>query len=201
MNNKGLGKFESLTMVFVIIALLAGGLYLILHMSNNTKYEAMNKSSLGFVDAVKGSDTAFMNYRDYFLAQANDDSLIKPIKNPFGSGECDRYESKVNYDDTEYYVTLKCGDYLMKERKASEAGYKIYKVGEWKDAKSGKDDEMRVAYGCDGCAVEGYYEEAAFVYYYNRVNSTNYDYLNEIKKVETITSKEQYRSLELVYEK
>ncbi len=201
MNNKGLGKFESLTMLVVIIALLAGGLYLILGMSNKTKYEAMNKSALAFVDAVKGSDTAFIYSRDYFLAQANDEGLIKPIKSQFSSGNCDDYESKINYDDTEYYVSLKCGEYLMKARKASDSKFKIYKVGEWKDSKSGADDDQRVAYKCEGCEVEGYYEEAAFVYLYNKINSTNFNNMNEIKAVEKITSKEQFRTMELAYEK
>ena len=105
-NNKGIGRFESLSILFIIIVLLAGGLYLILNMSKGTKYEAMNKSSLGFVSAVKGSDTAFMNYRVYYLEQATSEQLIKPIKNPFSSGNCDGYESKVNFENSQYIVTL-----------------------------------------------------------------------------------------------
>lgn len=201
MNNKGIGKFESLTMILVFIVLLAGGFYLILNMSNKTKFEAMNKSSLGFVSAVKGSDNAFLNYRVYYLAQAYDEQLIKPIKSPFSSGSCDEYESKIDYDNVDYYVTLRCGDYLMKERKASTDKYKIYKVGEWKDTKESKDDEKRVSYKCEKCNVSGYYEEAAFVYLYNKVNSTNFNSLADISKIEKITNKEQYRSLELVMEK
>lgn len=200
-NNKGIGRFESLTILFVIIVLLAGGLYLILNMSKGTKFEAMNKSSLGFVDAVKGSDTAFMNYRDYYLEQATTEQLIKPIKSPFSNGNCDGYESKVNFENSNYTVTLKCGEYLMKDRNAAEAHYKIYKVGEWKDSKTNKDDEVRTAYSCESCDMKGEFEEAAFVAKYNITYSTNYGFIEDIKKVEKITSKEQYRTLELVTEK
>ena len=64
-----------------------------------------------------------------------------------------------------------------------------------------KDDEKRVSYKCEKCNVSGYYEEAAFVYLYNKVNSTNFKSLADISKIEKITNKEQYRSLELVMEK
>lgn len=201
MNKKGIGKFESLTMIVVFIALLAGGLYLILGMSNKTKFDTMNKSALNFVDSVQGSDNAFMSYRTYYLTQAIDEGLLKKISSPFSKEDCDIYESKIDYDSPNYFVTLKCGDYLMKERKADEAGYKIYKVGAWKDAKAGKDDEKRVVYSCDNCGVNGYYEEAVFVYLYNKANSKSLNYIDEVKKEAKVTSKEQYRSIELAFEK
>ncbi len=201
MNKKGFGKFESLTMLVVIIALLAGGLYLILGMSDKTKYETMNKSSLNFVNAVQGSDEAFLTYRSYYLAQAIEEGLIKKISSPFSKEDCDLYESKVDYDSPNYLVTLKCGDYLMKERNSKDNGYKVYKVGEWKDTKEGTNDDTRVVYSCDNCGVDGYYEEAVFVYLYNKANSKSLNYLDDVKKEATVTSKEQYRTMELVFEK
>ena len=201
MNKKGFGKFESLTMLVVIIALLAGGLYLILGMSDKTKFETVNKSSLNFVDAVQGSDEAFLTYRTYYLGQAIDEQLIKKISSPFSKEDCDIYESKVDYESPNYFVTLKCGDYLMKARNSKDSGYKIYKVGEWKDTKESENDDQRTVYSCDNCGVDGYYEEAAFVYLYNKNNSKSLNYLDDVKKEATVTSKEQFRSMELAYEK
>lgn len=201
MNNKGIGKFESLTMIFVFIVLIAGGLYLILNMSNKTKFETMNKSALTFVDSVSGSENAFMTYKTYYLVQAKDEELLNKVKSPFSNEECDFYESKIDYDSPNYLVTLKCGDYLMKERNSSDSRYKIYKIGEWKDTKTNKDDQKRIAYSCNDCGVDGYYEEAVFVYLYNKANSKSYGFIDEIKKETDVTNKEQYRTMELAFEK
>ena len=201
MNNKGFGKFESLTMIFVFIVLLAGGLYLIICMSNKTKFEAMNKSSLAFVNSISSSESPFQNYRTYYLTQALDEGVIKKIKSPFSNGECDPNESKIDYDSPNYYVTLRCGNYLLKEKKTSDSGYKIYKVGEWNDTKNNKDDQKRIAYSCTDCGVDGYYEEPVFVYLYNKANNKSCGFIEEVKKATDVTNKEQYRSLELVFEK
>ncbi len=201
MNNKGFGKFESLTILLVIILLIAGGLYLLLKMSNKTKFETMSKSSISFVDAVNGSDNAYINYRTYYLAQALDEGLLKGINSPFSKGNCDINESSITYDSPSYFVNLKCGDYFIKERKYDSPSYKVYKVGEWKDTRNDSSDETRVVYSCKDCNLDGYYEEALFVYLYNKNNSSSYLYLDNVKKATDVISKTQYRSSKLVFEK
>ena len=89
----------------------------------------------------------------------------------------------------------------MKERNSKDTGYKVYKVGEWKDTKEAESDDKRVVYSCSDCGVEGYYEEAAFVYLYNKANGKALNYLDDVKKEATVTSKEQYRTMELAFEK
>ena len=200
MNNKGFGKFESLTIFVVIIMLLAGGLYLILNMTDKTKYEAMNNNSIAFVKSLSGSDVAFLTYRSYYLQQAVDEGIIKNINSPFSKGNCDNYESRVDLDEDKYYVTLKCGDYLIKNKESSMKEFKVYKVGEWSDARTNKDDDTRTIYSCADCGVDGYYEEPVFVYLYNKNNNTSYNYLDDVKKKVEVTSKEQFRTMELAFE-
>lgn len=200
-NKRGFVKFESLTILFVIILLFAIGLYIILGMANKQKYDTMYKSAKSFVDVSTRSDEAFLMYRSYYLAQAFDDGLLKSFKSPFSSGDCDLYESRVDYDEGSYYVTLKCGDYLMKKLKSTDEKYTVYKVSEWKDAKTNDNDDKRVVYGCDNCKVDGYYEEPVFVFLYNKNNDTSYNYLDEIKAITKVNNKTQYRTMEKAYEK
>ena len=197
--NKGIGRFESLTIMFVMIIFIAIGLYFILGAADDSRFKTMDKNSLGFVDMVTRNDEAFMTYRTYYLQEAMDDGYVKQILSPFG--KCDVNESKVDYDseNVKYYVTLKCGDYLIKNRDYLDKSTKIYKVGKWTDTRTGKDDEAVTKYSCDNCGVDGYFEEALFVYYYNKANGTSYTYIDEVKQVAKVTSKEQYRTLDLAY--
>lgn len=202
MSSSGIGKFESLTILVVIICLLAGGLYLILNMSKNAKYNSMYQSAIKFVDITSGSEDPFQNYTEYYLTQALDEELLTKMKSPFSEGNCDVNESKVEYDgdNNVYYVTLKCGDYLIKSLNSTDKNFKVYKVSEWSDNKTGKNDQSRDIYSCDSCGVDGEYEEALFTYLYNKNNGTSYNFLNEIKDVE-VHKKTQYRTLEVAYEK
>lgn len=199
MSNKGIGRFESLTIMFVMIVFIAIGLYFILGAADDSRFKTMDKNSLSFVDMVTRNSDAFVSYRSYYLQQAMDDGYVKQILSPFG--KCDPNESKVDYDgeNVKYFVTLKCGDYLIKERDYLSKSVKIYKVGKWTDTRTGKDDQAVTKYSCDDCGVDGYFDEPLFVHYYNKANGTSYTYIDEIKQNANVTSKEQFRTLDLAY--
>ena len=199
MNSNGIGKFESLTVCFVLIVLLAGGLFIILKMSKNTKYETMNKSSLKFADSIKGSDNPFRSYKSYYLVQALDEGVLTSVKSPFSNEQCDAYESRIDFDSPNYYISFKCGDYLIKDRKSTDSKYEVYKVGKWMDTRSSKDDQRRVVYSCNDCGVDGYYEEPVFVYLYNKENNMTCNFIDEIKIKVHITNKEKFRNIKLVF--
>lgn len=200
MKNKGFLRFETITIILIIILLFAGGMYLLIQMTDKAKPNTMNKSSLTFIRALDISENAFSTYRSYYLVQAIDEGVIKDIKSPFSKGNCDVYESKVRFESNFKFVTLKCGDYLIKDRKSNETSYTIYKVGPWIDTRTNKNDDSRVVYGCDDCGLDTYYEEPVFVYMFNKVNGTSYSYLDDLKTHHEVTSKEQFRTMEKFYE-
>lgn len=197
--SSGIGKFESLTIMLVMIVLIAIGLYFILGAADDSRFKTMDKNSLGFVDMVTRNGDAFLTYKSYYLQQAMDDGYVQQVLSPFG--KCDANESKVDYDgeNVKYYVTLKCGDYLIKDRDYLDKSIKIFKVGQWTDTRTGEDDQVVTKYSCSDCGVDDYFEEPIFVYYYNKANGTSYTFLDEVKQEANVTSKEQYRTLDLAY--
>ena len=124
-----------------------------------------------------------------FASKAKSSTLKNPLKiNEAGS--YDTYKGKM-YAKLEFVST----DVDEKNKERTDT-FKILV-----DTKEAESDDKRVVYSCSDCGVDGYYEEAVFVYLYNKANGKALNYLDDVKKDTTVTSKEQFRTMELAFEK
>lgn len=198
MNNKGFGKFEVLTIIVVLMIIVGLLLYTILGMGDKQKFDTMQISARNFAEAVAGYSDAFTYSTSYYLSEALDDNLLDEIKSPFASKYCDIDESRVDYINTKYYVTLKCDEYLISAENMAKDKYEIYKVSKWSSKKSSDEDQERVVYNCkenDKYLLNEFLEDRAFVHKYNLMFGTNHLNLSDIKRVCQLEEKTQYRKL------
>ena len=151
MNNKGFMKFEVLTMVFIFIVAVCGGAYFILKGANGQKISTMSSNGLRLSEVVVTNIASFKNLNTVYLEEVINEQLIDNIKNPFGGGNCDTTESRVDMVSGDPYTTLKCGDYLIDKQNIKDVNdVKLFKVSKWQEEKlTGENVEERIFYNCE----------------------------------------------------
>lgn len=207
LNNKGLGKFELLTVLVLLMAIGSFFGYIILQGADNQKFKTMKNSALSFSNAVTTNIASF-HYTDVvYLEEAVEEKVFPSIKNPFGKGSCDSTQSRVDTVDGKTYTTLKCGDYLIDNASLVDPNSVIiYRVSDWSPNKpDGEDFEERVLYNClDGEkeVFDQYYEELFFVHEYNKKYGTDIYFANGVSSSNCeVVSKTFYRTHALADEK
>ena len=197
-NNKGFGKFEVLTMIVIILLIGAYLMYSSLGGVSNQKLKTMKNSAIKFSDAVNTNISSFHNTETIYLGEVIDEGLLKKIKSPFSSGNCDEAESKVEIVDGLPYVTLKCDNYLLDKIKPDNGdGVPIYEVGEWSTKKPGGDSEEKTLYNCSVSGKEmfdHYTEELYMVSRINKQEGTNYYFADGIAETCEAKTKTFYRT-------
>ena len=200
MNNKGLGKFEGLTIIVIVIIIVAILLFLILNMDNNQKFKTMKMSARTFAREMAANSDSFGNHGNvYYLIEGIDAKFLSKIKSPFG-GNCDANESKIELKGYDYYVTLKCGNYLINDEILKADDYKIYKVSEWIAKKNSDHDQKMVRYNCEisgNKVFDTFYEKNNFIYQINKKYDTNYMNISEIRDCK-VTNKVFFRTIEKI---
>lgn len=169
MKNKGFGKFEVLTMIVLLMAIVAYILWYFLNGSDSQKFGTMKKNAVNFSTTVSTNTSSFHNTDNVYLGEAINEGLLASIKSPFSANDCSISDSKVELKNDVPYVTLLCDNYLIDSINFS-GNYNdvpIYKVSKWQDVRpDGEDVEERVLYNCiDGNQEKysEYYEELYFV--------------------------------------
>ena len=114
-NNKGFAKFEVITIVLILLVVFAFLFYMILNGASGQKFTTMKENANSFSKAVATNIDSFHYINTVYLGEAIDEKVFNKLKNPFGSGDCDPAESKVETIDGKAYVTLKCGNYSVKD--------------------------------------------------------------------------------------
>lgn len=185
MNNKGAMRFEFITMVALFIILLCGGLMIILNGASKQKFNTMIDSALNFSHTVAGNTSAFAKVDLVFLNEVINENLIDEIKNPFGAGYCDKYQSYVSIKNGSPYVTLICGDYLIDNTKITDKEkVDFYKISKWSKNKPSGDFEKKELYNCKGSngkeMFDSYLDEAGLIARLNVENGTSYYSINEV---------------------
>ena len=132
-NELGFGATEFLSVIVLATIIIAIVLSFALSKSDEQKFQVFRYNAL-----LLSMNAANYDMTDHqqalYLTTLIDKKISEPIKNPFfGTKFCDIYESKVVFDETSRYVTLKCGDYLIENQDAHDEDYPIYKVGPWKE--------------------------------------------------------------------
>lgn len=196
-NIKGFARFEVLTAIVLILLIVSFLMVSILNSVKNQKLNAMVKSAKNFSSAVLVDN---VENSTYYLRDAINDDLFEGIKSPFSSANCDIDESKIDYVDSQKYVTLKCDDYLIYSESSDNSEFNIYKVSEWLDSKVSKKSQDITVYNCkknDKLLLDDYYDEVSFLYYFNKKYKTDYYDMKDITECKVV-SQELYRSLKLV---
>lgn len=177
-NNKGFGKFEIMTVIVLLLVVFAGGAYMLLNGTKGQKISTMKENAWSFSKVVATNIASFHYSNTVYLGEAIDEGFFQNIKNPFGGGNCDVAESRIDTIDGKPYATLKCGSYLIDQSSFEDKdNVSIYEVSEWKDKKDEEDAEERTFYNCldgDKEVFDQYYEELYFVYQYNKEFGTDY---------------------------
>ena len=202
MNNKGFMKFEVLTMVFIFIVAVCGGSYFILKGANGQKINTMSSNGLRLSEVVVTNISSFRNLNVVYLDEVINEELMDNIKNPFGGGNCDVTESRVEMTSGAPYTTLKCGNYLIDNQNIKDVNeVKLFKVSKWQKEKlTGDNVEERVFYNCekDGKNLyDNYLEEGYLVAKINQDFDTMYYFKNQItSECDKIVEKTYYRTKE-----
>ncbi len=208
-NKKGIASTELLLVLAFIIVIVAIVAWLFLSNDHNKrKYEVLAENARDFSVRVSEYRDKYLKYDDViYLADLVNNNYIKAFKNPFGGdATCDIYESKIEIvSNSERYVTLRCGNYLIDRQDTSSNEYKVYKVSDWKDNIS--DSELVQSaklynYQKDGKNVlSSYVTEKELIDSYNQKESQDIETIEEIDlKKFAITTKTFYRTKELVAE-
>lgn len=183
-SNKGFMRFEVLTIFVFIICIIAVGLFLIIKKGGSMKFDTMKNNAVSLSKAVSNNKDSFDNFENVYLQEVIDQHILNAINNPFGKGNCDASQSKIQYINGLPYATLKCGEYLIDKSKLNNVDdIKIFDVSEWttKELK-GDHVETTVLYNCsDGSKnlFDHDYEPLYLVYLVNKkFGSSNYNLEN-----------------------
>ena len=200
MKNKGFGKFEVLTMIVLLMAIVAYILWYFLNGSDSQKFNTMKKNAVNFSKTVSTNINSFHNTETVYLGEAINEGLLGSIKSPFSGSDCSIGESKVEIDDNDLpKVTLRCDKYLIDGVRFS-GDYNdvpIYKVGKWQDVKIEGEVETKTLYNCiDGNQEKypEYYEELYFVSRINEDYGRSHYFANTINNECKVVTKTFYRT-------
>lgn len=200
MNNKGFLRYEVVTILLICIIAFCGGAFFIVKNVNNQKISTMSSNGLKLSEVVVANISSFKNLNMVYLEEVINEELLNNIKNPFGGGNCDTTESKVDIIDGKPYTTLRCGSYLIdKENIRDVEKTHIYKISEWSSSKiDGENIEEKVFYNCkkDGKNLyENFLEEGFLVAKINNDYDKNYYFIENLTDVcDEIVEKTFYRT-------
>ena len=131
-NNKGFAKYELITVIVLVLVVFAYLMNCVLGGTSNTKIQALKESALNFSKAVSINASEFNNFEVVYLKEAYEEKVLETLKNPFGAGNCDETESKIEFVNGQPYVTLKCGNYaLFNEDFSNPKNVDVYEVSDW----------------------------------------------------------------------
>ena len=204
MNNRGLGKFETLTIIVVLIAIAAFLLYSTLGAANSKDYSKFRSDAVNLNKAVFSNLDSFRNPDYVTLGEVISHNLIDDFKSPFSKNKCDKAESFVITEGQSRYVTLKCDEYLIDNVLANDLDDAVvYKVGEWQEEEiTGANVQTAELYNCDDNGsnlLEQYVPSSYLVFYVNRTYGTSYYFSDGITACKVV-KKTFYRTRELVEE-
>ena len=203
-NNKGFGTFEILAVIALALAIFAFLGYVILGGANKTKFNTMKETAYSFSKAVATNIASFHYTNTVYLGEAVEEGFFKDVKNPFGKGNCDDGESRIDFINGKPYATFKCGKYLINETSFDDATViPFYEVSDWDTKKlEGKDTEKKTLYNCleNGKEVfDEYEEELYFIFEYNKKYGTDAYFAKDVLEENCeVATKDFYRTIKEV---
>lgn len=203
-NNKGLGKFETLTLVVVLMAIAAFLLYSVLGAAGSKDYSKFRTDAVNFNKSVFSNLDTFKNPDFVTLAEVVSYNLVDDFKSPFSKEKCDKAESFVVSEGSSRYVTLKCDEYLIDNVLANDLDKaQVFKVGEWQEEPINEPNvQTAELYNCDSngeLLLDKYAVGSYLVFQVNKTFGEN-NYFPESIKSCNVVKKTFYRTRELVEE-
>lgn len=203
-NNKGLGKFETLTLMVVLMAIGAFLLYNVLGAAGSKNYSKFRTDAVNFNKAVYSNLDTFKNPDYVTLAEVVSFNLVDDFKSPFSKEKCDKAESFVISEGSSRYVTLKCDEYLIDNVLANDLDKApVFKVGEWQEEAINEPNvQTAELYNCDSngeLLLDKYAVGSYLVFQANRTFGENNYFPEDIRSCNVI-KKTFYRTRELVEE-
>ncbi len=197
----GFGAYEFLTVSVVCLILATILLLLTLNNINLERYQIFQyNAKIMALNAINIENET--NQESVYLYQMQEQGLISAIKNPFSAKDgCDSYASKVVFKNSERYVTLQCGDYLIDNHRLTDEVTAIYHVGKWTTTKPKKSYETKTVYNLviDGQKVlKEAEEEALFIAIVNQKLLENFQSVAEIGKEYPVKKQTMYREKTII---
>ena len=203
-NNKGIGKFELLTMLLIVMVVFCLVMWYFLGVANREKYTTMRKDALGLKNTALTNANSFNDDRVIYLGQVVTGGFIKSIKSPFSGKDCSLSESKVETENGVSKTSLRCDNYLIDAYRITTDydNIPIYKVSDWSLNKpNGKNVEEKVLYNClDGGKekYDNYVEGQYLVALVNNDYGSSHYNVNTIEDECEVVSKTFYRTKKLM---
>ena len=203
LNSNGVGRKELMLVLLIIFAVLAFALYKTLGNNEVTQIANFKRLASAFVDeAGRLRDSELFYEEKVYLYDTIDLEYIEEMKSPFKKNEsCDIYESKIEMQDRQTFLTFKCSDYYI-FRQATTEDYTIYKVTEWTDEKITGDNVQTTNfynYTIDGVEMlDNYYIEKEFLIKYTQSSGYDTKFIENLSSGHELVAKTYYRTIEEV---
>jgi hypothetical protein len=198
-NNKGIGKYELLTMIVIGSIVVCLVLWYFIGVANRERYTTLRKSAASLSQTVTANINSFHNTDVAYLGEAIRDGYVAAISSPFSGKNCSPSESKVEMKNAKALVTLRCDNYLIDKTHISGdyESIPIYKVSDWTEEKPKGKSEKRVLYNCLDGGKEKYPEYVEELYFVSLINNdygSNHYGANTIKNECVVVNKTFYRT-------
>ena len=206
-NNKGIGKFELLTMIVIFMIAVVLVLWYFIGVANKERYTTMKKDAVNFNKTIVANIASFHNTEIAYLGEAVTVGFLSAIKSPFSGKDCSLSESKVDMNEGKPKTTLRCDDYLIDDFRitTSYEDIPLYKVSAWTEKKPKTNKkaklEKKVLYNClDGGKekYKDYVEELYFVSLINNDYGSDHYRASTIKNECVVVTKTLYRTKKLI---
>lgn len=201
-NNKGIGKFELLTMILIGTIVFCLVMWYFIGVAKRERYNTMRKSAASMSQTLATNMNSFHNTETAYLGEGIREGFIASIASPFSGKPCSTSESKLVIKDGRQYVTLRCDNYLIDNQDpANYETLSIYKVSDWSKDKPNGESEKKVLYNCLDGGKEKYDEYTEELYFISNINNDYgkdyYDAKSMNSECEVVT-KTFYRTKKLV---
>lgn len=194
-NNKGLGRFETIIIILVLLIVFAFLYKVLIDSASGTNFNAMREDAISFGKTVSTNADFYHNSDQVSLGEAIGEGTIKEIKSPVSKGTCNESESKVVLHEGKYMVTLRCGDYIIQEEALNNLDKaNVYEIKEV-EAETANAEKVTL-YNCEVSGKElfpEYYDELYFIYKVNKNNGSNHYNIASVDKTCKVIKKEVYR--------
>ena len=201
-NNKGIGKFELLTMILIGMVVFCLVMWYFIGVANRERYNTLRKSASSMAQTLSTNINSFHNTAVAYLGEGIREGFISNIPSPFSGKNCSVSESKVVMKDAKPHVTLKCDNFLIDDVDAADyESFPIYKVSEWSEKKPKGKSEKRVFYNCLDGGKEKYDEYTEELYFISNINNdygTSYYEVKSMNSECVLVTKTLYRTKKLI---
>ena len=205
LNNKGFGKKETMICLLLIIIGMVAVLYFTTEADDSTKFTKFVHLAKEFGEeagVVRDTEGPVYETKVYLYDVINLGYNDK-YESPFNNGEeCNLYESKIEMEDKDIYISMRCSEYYIYRSLSTDEEFSIYKVSEWTDQKlTGSNVQTATFYNYTVNGEEQldkYYIDKEFIVEYTAKAGYRTVSAGNLRPEHTLVQKTYYRTMEEV---